>query len=426
MKVLVVGAGGREHAICWALNTSPLIEKLYCAPGNAGIADEVECINIHPENLKEIRSFCIKSDINFVVVGPEQPLCAGIVDMLERAGIAAFGPKANAALLEGSKAFTKNLCTRYGIPTAKYREFTNESVAIKYIETLDFPVVVKADGLAAGKGAIICNNKKESISAARSFLDQKSGNSNSKIVIEDFLVGEEVSFFALCDGKNLLPLATAQDHKRVGDGDTGPNTGGMGAYSPAPIMDHELCKRTMDEIIIPTVKAMSAEGRQYKGVLYAGLMITNEGPKLIEYNARFGDPECQVLMTRLDSDITEALIACSTGTLNKVKLRWRKEAALIVVMATKGYPGKYKSGSSIVGLEALHEIEHVKVFHAATRKEEGRIVANGGRVLGITALGNNISDAHFRAYQGVNSINWPDGFCRQDIGWRALAREQKN
>jgi phosphoribosylamine--glycine ligase len=424
MRVLVIGSGGREHALCWALGRSASVDALYCAPGNGGIAQEATCVDIDPFDFDGIIAFCRETGIDFVVVGPETPLCAGIADALGAAGIATFGPTADAAVLEGSKSFTKDLCARHGIPTAAYEKFTDADAAAAYIERQGAPIVVKADGLAAGKGAIVCETVADAVAAAREVLGGQFGEAGNEIVVEEFMTGEEASFFALCDGETALPLVTAQDHKRVGDGDTGPNTGGMGAYSPAPVMTDAMCERTMQEIILPTVRAMAAEGRPFKGVLYAGLMITDEGPKLIEYNVRFGDPECQVLMARLESDLAQALLACANGTLDRIALQWRDEAALVVVLASKGYPGTYGKGSVIAGLDAAGAIDNVKVLHAGTRAEGGRILANGGRVLGVTALGESITAAQANAYRAVDVIDWPEGFCRRDIGWRAVARER--
>ncbi len=420
MNVLVVGSGGREHALVWALAGSPLVDTLYCAPGNGGIAADAACIDIDAMDLDGIVGFCRSEEIDFVVVGPEQPLVAGLVDRLEAAGIKAFGPKAEAAVLEGSKAFTKDLCAKYGIPTAPYRRFRELDAATAYIQAQGAPIVVKADGLAAGKGAIVCPTEAEAIEAAAAILGGQFGEAGSEIVIEGFLDGEEASFFALSDGTHVLPLATAQDHKQVGDGDTGPNTGGMGAYSPAPVMTPAMVERTLNSIVLPTIQAMAAEGRPFKGVLYAGLMITVQGPQLIEYNVRFGDPEAQVLLPRLRSDLLPVLIACADGDLDQVDLSWREEAALAVVMATNGYPGAYEKGSEIENLAAAGDLPEVAIFHAGTRCEGGRTFADGGRVLGVTALGPDLRVAQLRAYEAVDVIDWPAGFCRRDIGWRAL------
>ncbi len=421
MKILVVGSGGREHALCWAIAASPLVEMLYCAPGNAGIAAEAECVPIGADDVEGIVEFATEHAIEFVVVGPEAPLVAGLVDRLEATGIKAFGPSAEAAQLEASKGFTKDLCTKYGIPTAAYGRFTEIGPAKAFIRDNGAPIVVKADGLAAGKGVIIAETIAEAEAAVDDMLGAGAfGAAGAEIVIEEFLTGEEASFFALVDGKHALPLVSAQDHKRVGDGDTGPNTGGMGAYSPAPIVTETMQAAVMERIITPTVEAMREEGAPYKGVLYAGLMIEDGEPKLLEFNVRFGDPECQVLMARLMSDVLPALIAARDGVLDMFDLRWHEDAALCVVMASEGYPGAYEKGSEISGLEAAGALDGVTVFHAGTRIEDGRVLADGGRVLGVTALRPTIAEAQARAYEAVGHVDWPQGFCRRDIGWRAI------
>jgi phosphoribosylamine---glycine ligase len=423
MRVLVVGSGGREHALCWAIAASPLCDKLFCAPGNAGIAEEAECVAIAAMDLDGLVAFCRNQRIDFVVVGPEQPLVAGLVDRLEAAGIAAFGPSQAAAALEGSKGFTKDFCARHAIPTAAYRRFTDAASAKAYIATQAMPIVVKADGLAAGKGVTIAHSVAEAAAAVdEAMLGGRFGSAGAALVVEAFLAGEEASFFALVDGVHALPLAGAQDHKAVGDGDTGPNTGGMGAYSPAPCLTAALEAEIMARIIKPTVAAMATEGRPFKGVLFAGLMLTTEGPQLIEYNTRFGDPECQVLMMRLKSDLLPALIAARDGALDDFDLRWRDETALCVVLAAKGYPGEPLKGAEIGGLAEAGRREGVKIFHAGTREEGGRILADGGRVLGVTALGASAAEAQRKAYETVDRIDWPEGFCRRDIGWRAVRR----
>ena len=421
MKILVVGSGGREHALCWAIAASPLVEQLYCAPGNAGIATEAECVPIGADDVDSLVEFAVDRAIEFVVVGPEAPLVAGLVDRLEAVGIKAFGPSAEAAQLEASKGFTKDLCTKYGIPTAAYGRFTEVGPAKAFIRDNGAPTVVKADGLAAGKGVIIAETVAEAEAAVDYMLSAGAfGAAGAEIVIEEFLTGEEASFFALIDGKHALPLVSAQDHKRVGDGDIGPNTGGMGAYSPAPIITEAMETAVMERIITPTVEAMREEGTPYKGVLYAGLMIEDGAPKLLEYNVRFGDPECQVLMARLMSDVLPALIAARDGVLDMFDLRWHEEAALCVVMASEGYPGAYDKGSEIRGLENAGGLDGVTVFHAGTRTEDTRVLADGGRVLGVTALMPTIAEAQTRAYEAVERIDWPQGFCRRDIGWRAV------
>jgi phosphoribosylamine--glycine ligase len=425
LNILILGSGGREHALAWKMAASPLAGKLFCAPGNAGIAQEAECVALDLADHAAVIAFCRANGIDFVVVGPEAPLCAGIVDDLEAAGIKAFGPTAAAARLEGSKGFTKDLCKANGIPTGAYERFRAAAPAKAYARAQGAPIVIKADGLAAGKGVVVALDVTEAEAAIDMMFEGGLGEAGAEVVVEEFLEGEEASFFALCDGETALPLASAQDHKRVFDGDEGPNTGGMGAYSPAAIMTPQMTQRAMDEIVLPTVRAMKAMGAPYKGVLYAGLMITADGPKLIEYNARFGDPECQVLMLRLMSDLIPALLAARDGVLRSFDLRWYDDAALTVVMAAKGYPGNYSRGSVIEGLDAAAEIEGVEIFHAGTRAEGGRILANGGRVLNVAAIGKTVREAKDRAYAAVDRIRWPDGFCRRDIGWRAVERESK-
>jgi phosphoribosylamine--glycine ligase len=423
MRILVVGAGGREHALCWTIAASPLCEEIYCAPGNAGIAQDATCVPVGAEDLDGLIALARDKRIDYVVVGPEGSLVAGLVDRLAEAGIKAFGPSAAAAALEGSKGFMKDLCAKYGIPTAGYRRFTEATAAKAYLREQGVPIVVKADGLAAGKGVTVATTLAEAEAAVEAAMEGDAfGTAGSELVIEEFLEGEEASFFALVDGETALPLATAQDHKRVGDGDTGPNTGGMGAYSPAPVLTEERCCEVMERIILPTVQGMKAEGRPYKGVLYAGLMVAPDGAiKLLEYNVRFGDPECQVLMMRLMSDLLPALIATTDGVLSSFDLRWYDEAALVVVMAAKGYPGPYSKGSAIRGLGDAAQNDDVMVFHAGTKAgPDGETLANGGRVLGVTAIAPDIAEAQARAYQAVDRIDWPEGFCRRDIGWRAV------
>ena len=426
MKVLVIGSGGREHALCWGLAKSPQLTKLYCAPGNAGIRDVAECFRLDAGDHRAVIQFCIDEGIDLVVVGPEAPLVDGLVDSLEGAEIPTFGPSAAAAMLEGSKGFTKDLCAAHNIPTAMYGRFVDADSAKAYVKANAGPVVVKADGLAAGKGVTVAQTEAEALAAIDACFAGEYGVAGTEVVIEERLLGEEASFFALVDGTTALPLATAQDHKQVGDGDTGPNTGGMGAYSPAPVMTDEICQRTMNEIILPTVKAMNDAGTPFRGVLYAGLMITSGGPQLIEYNVRFGDPECQVLMMRLNSDLLEVLCATVGGILPKIKLDWKPEAALSVVMAANGYPGAYAKGSMIHGLDHAGELDNVEIFHAGTELVDGTVVAAGGRVLNVTALGWTVDSARELAYEAVDRIKWPDGFCRRDIGHRAVSREVGN
>lgn len=422
MRVLVVGGGGREHALCWAISASPLCDALYCAPGNAGIAQDAECVPIAADDIETLVRFATENAIDFVVVGPEAALVMGLVDRLAEVGIKAFGPSAGAAMLEGSKGFMKDLCAKYDIPTAAYGRFTAAAAAKAYIEDQGAPIVVKADGLAAGKGVTVAQSVDEALAAVDAAMtDSAFGAAGQELVIEECMTGEELSFFVLVDGKTALPLVGAQDHKAAGDGDTGPNTGGMGAYSPAPALTEALQAEIMERIITPTVEGMAAEGTPFSGVLYAGLMLTEEGPKLLEYNVRFGDPECQVLMLRLRSDILPALVAACDGMLETFNLRWSDDVALTVVMAAKGYPGDYAKGSEIRGLDTI-SLEDAIVFHAGTVLEGGSLRANGGRVLNITASGATIAEAQAKAYAAVDQIDWPGGFCRHDIGWRAVAR----
>jgi len=422
MNILVIGGGGREHALCWKIAQSDMVENLYCAPGNGGISDQATCVSLNASNHDEVISFCREEGIGLVVVGPEAPLVDGLVDDLSEAGIKAFGPLAGAAQLEGSKGFTKDICAKYDIPTASYKRCNSLAEANTYIEKVGAPIVIKADGLAAGKGVIIATTKEEAIAANADIFGGQFGEAGSSVVIEEFLEGEEASFIVLVDGENILPLATSQDHKRAFDGDEGPNTGGMGAYSPAPVMTDEMCERVMAEIIKPSVEAMAKEGYPFKGVLYAGLMITKKGPELIEYNVRFGDPECQVILFRLKSDLVPAMLASIDGTLDQITLNWHDDVALTLVYATDGYPGPYQKGTEIKGLEGLNS-EDVFVFHAGTKKENGKTLATGGRVLNITARGKSVSEARDKAYGAINKIEWPEGFYRNDIGWRAIERE---
>jgi len=422
VKVLLVGSGGREHALAWALAKSPLLTKLYCAPGNAGIAQVAECVPIPATDFSAIAKFAAETRIDFAVIAADAQLVGGLWDVLEAAGIRALGPSKAAAVLEGSKGFVKDLCIEAGIPTAAYQRFTAPDAAKVYADSLGHPVVIKADGLAAGKGVIIAGSKAEADKAIEFMFEGGFGDSGHEIVVEEFMEGEEASFFALSDGETVIPLAGAQDHKRVGDGDVGPNTGGMGAYSPAPVLPPALEQVAMDKFIRPTVAAFAAKGRPYMGVLYLGLMITKSGPKLVEYNARFGDPECQVLMPRLKSDLLAMLLAARDGNLETIKPEWSDQTALTVVMASKGYPGTYEKGHVITGLDAAADMPGITVFHAGTERRGTDIIAVGGRVLNVTALGKGAAEAQARAYAAVEKIHWEGAFSRKDIGWRALRR----
>ena len=424
MKVLLIGSGGREHALAWKIAQSPMLEKLWCAPGNPGIADHGECIGLDVSDHAAVARFCTSNGIDLVVVGPEAPLVAGLADDLRAEGIAVFGASKEAAQLEGSKAYTKELCARMNIPTARWGRFDNAAGAKAYVEAQGAPIVVKADGLAAGKGVTVAETVDEACAAIDECFNGAFGAAGAEVIIEECMFGEEASFFCLCDGTTALPLTTAQDHKRVGDGDTGPNTGGMGAYSPAPVMTPALVERTMAEIIRPTVEGMATACGPFTGVLYAGLMITGEGPKLIEYNVRFGDPECQVLVMRMKDDMLPVLLATANGSLAGMTVGWHDDVALTVVMAAAGYPGTPKKGGIIRGLEAAGAGKDVVIFHAGTARGNGDIVANGGRVLDVTALGQTVSEARDRAYAAIEKIDWADGFCRTDIGWRAIERER--
>jgi phosphoribosylamine--glycine ligase len=423
MNVLLIGSGGREHALAWRLAASPLLTKLYAAPGNPGIAKEAELVALDIADHDAVRRFCLDHGIDLVVVGPEAPLVAGLADDLREAGIRVFGPSKAAAQLEGSKGFTKDLCARFGIPTGAYRRFSAPEPAKAYVQQQDAPIVIKADGLAAGKGVTVAMTLDEAIEALEACFDGSFGSAGAEVVVEEFLTGEEASFFCLCDGTTALPFGTAQDHKRVGDGDTGPNTGGMGAYSPAPVMTPEIVERTMREIVEPTMRGMADMGHPFQGVLFVGLMIGDKGPQLIEYNVRFGDPECQVLMMRLKEDLLVLLNAAVDGQLAHTSARWRDETALTVVMAAKGYPASPEKGSVIRGVEAATG-ENVEIFHAGTDLRGGELIANGGRVLNVTAMGASAGEAQKRAYEAVGRIDWPEGFCRRDIGWRAVERER--
>ena len=421
MNVLLIGSGGREHALSWKLAASPLLTKLYAAPGNPGIAEDAEIVPLKVEDHAAVIAFAKEKKIDLVVIGPEAPLTAGLADALIVEKIKVFGPQKIPATLEGSKSFTKRLCAEHDIPTAGFIETTSREEARKYIEKHGAPIVLKADGLHAGKGVIVAMDKKEALMA----VDQVFAmGGDAPVVIEEFLEGEEASYFCFVHGEQVLPLASAQDHKRVFDNDQGPNTGGMGAYSPAPVFTKAIEKIVLDKIVWPTARALAKAGTPYSGVLYIGLMITKDGPKLIEYNVRFGDPECQVLMPRMKDDLLTLMLATVNGELDKSSVRWRDEVAITVVFANKGYPGAYKSGAEIRGIEKANEIEGVTVFHAGTKHDGDKIVSNGGRVLNVTALGKSVTEARERAYKAISLIEWPEGFYRSDIGWRAIAREK--
>jgi phosphoribosylamine--glycine ligase len=418
MNVLLIGSGGREHALAVALAKSPLLTRLFVAPGNPGTASIAENVVIDVADFDAVIAFCRVQNIGFVVIGPEQPLVDGLVDVLDAAGIKSFGPSKAAARLEGSKGFTKDLCAKYNIPTGAYERFTAREPALAYVREKGAPIVVKADGLAAGKGVIVAMTLAEAEDAVDALFAGAFGAAGAEAVIEEFLDGEEASFFALSDGEKALAFASAQDHKRVGDGDTGPNTGGMGAYSPAPVVTDAIVAQVMKEIIEPTVAAMKAEGCPFKGVLFAGLMIGKNGPKLIEFNTRFGDPECQVMMARLEDDLLGLLLACAEGRLPQ-QVRLSPKTALTVVLAAQGYPAAPRKGGKIAGVEAAEKIPGVSVTHAGTKTEGGHLVANGGRVLNVIGLADNVAEAKALAYRGVDAITFPEGFCRRDIGWRS-------
>ena len=424
MKVLLIGSGGREHALAWKIAASPMLDKLFAAPGNPGIAEHGECVDLDVADHRAVVDFCRENGVDLVVIGPEAPLVAGLADDLKAANIAAFGPGKTAAQLEGSKGFTKDLCAKYDIPTAGYGRFSEAAAAKDYVRKNGAPIVIKADGLAAGKGVVIAMTVEEAFAAIDDCFAGAFGAAGAEVVVEEFLEGEEASFFCLCDGTTALPFGTAQDHKRVGDGDTGPNTGGMGAYSPAPVMTDAVTEQVMREIIEPTMKGMREMGAPFVGILYAGLMLTQDGPKLIEYNTRFGDPECQVLMLRLRDDLLTLMKGAVDGQLQHMSARWRNDAALTVVLAAKGYPEAPQKGGKISGLENVHQVPGVQVFHAGTFVKDGKLVANGGRVLNVTALGDTVTQARDRAYQAVELIDFQSGFCRRDIGWRAIEREE--
>ena len=420
MNILILGSGGREHALAWAVDQNPKCDTLYCAPGNAGIADVATCVDLNIDSGADVVVFCTAHDIAFVIVGPEGPLAAGVSDDLRAAGILTFGPSAAAAQLEASKAFTKEVCDASGAPTAAYARFTELEPAIEYVTTQGAPIVVKADGLAGGKGVIVALTVDEAIDGLRDIFGGVFGTAGAEVVIEEFMEGEEASFFILSDGKNILPIGTAQDHKRAYDGDKGPNTGGMGAYSPAPVMTDAVTAKALAEIVQPCVDEMARRGTPYQGVLYAGFMIKDGQPRLVEYNVRFGDPECQVLMMRLGAQALDAMLATAMGELDTVQLNWANDHALTIVYAAKGYPESYEKGTNIKGLGGLSNANRVQVFHAGTAMDGDQVLAIGGRVLNITARGATLQEARDRAYATIEKIEWANGFYRTDIGWRAL------
>ncbi|SFA96303.1 phosphoribosylamine--glycine ligase [Poseidonocella pacifica] len=420
MNILILGSGGREHSLAWAIMQNPKCDKLIVAPGNAGIADIADCATVNIEDGGAVAVFAEENAIDFVIIGPEAPLAAGVADRLREAGFLVFGPSQAAARLESSKSFTKEICDAANAPTAGYGHFTEADAARDYVRSKGAPIVVKADGLAAGKGVIVAQTEAEAIAAIDDMFSGAFGGAGAEVVIEDFMTGEEASFFVLCDGENVLPVGTAQDHKRIGEGDTGPNTGGMGAYSPAPIMTEEVIERALSEIVHPTVAEMRRRGTPYEGVLYVGLMIEDGAPRLVEYNVRFGDPECQVLMMRLGAQALDLLHACAEGRLAETTVNWADDHAMTVVMAAAGYPGAYEKGSEIRGMGNLPENSSQMVFHAGTRRRDGKLEAAGGRVLNVTARGATLREAADRAYELVDRIDWPEGICRRDIGWRAL------
>ncbi|SLN21396.1 Phosphoribosylamine--glycine ligase [Roseovarius albus] len=420
MNILILGSGGREHALAWAVMQNPKCDKLIAAPGNPGMAQIAECAALDIEDGATVATFCSENTIDFVIVGPEAPLAAGVADRLREAGILTFGPSQAAAQLEASKNFTKEICDAAKAPTAGYGHFTNSEAAKAYIREQGAPIVVKADGLAAGKGVIVAETEEQALAAIDDMFGGTFGGAGAEVVIEEFMEGEEASLFVLVDGEDVLAIGTAQDHKRVGEGDTGPNTGGMGAYSPAPVLSAEIEAKAMDEIVRPTMKAMADRGMPYQGVLYAGLMIKDGQPRLVEYNVRFGDPECQVLMMRLGAQALDLMQAAAEGRLDKAQVNWADDHAMTVVLAAEGYPGSYEKGTVINGLGNCPEDSKNMVFHAGTSARDGQIVATGGRVLNVTARGANLQEARDRAYAMVDQIDWPQGFHRRDIGWRAL------
>ena len=425
MKVLVVGSGGREHALVWKIAQSPLVTKVYCAPGNPGISELAENVSIKVDDLQGLLGFAKKENIGLTVVGPELPLSLGIVDLFEEHGMKVFGARKNAAVIEASKAFSKDLMKKYNVPTAAYEVFTEIEPAVAFVDRVGTPIVIKADGLAAGKGVVIAQTREEAVATVNDMLSGKTfGSAGARVVIEEFLRGEEASFLAFTDGKNIIPLASAQDHKAVFDGDKGPNTGGMGAYSPAPVVTPAIHEKVMEQVMRRTVDGMAAEGRPYRGVLYAGLMIDGNSIKTLEFNARFGDPECQPLLMRMKSDIVPVLLAVADGDISRADIQWHDKAAVCVVMAAEGYPGDYRKGDEITGLDKAAELDDLFVFHAGTATRDGKYVTSGGRVLGVTALGDNVKGAIELAYRGVGAISWSGVHYRTDIGAKALDREK--
>ncbi|MGB0157869.1 MAG: phosphoribosylamine--glycine ligase [Thalassovita mediterranea] len=420
MNILILGSGGREHALAWAVMQNPKCDKLIVAPGNAGIAQIADCASLDILSGAAVVNFCEENAIDFVIVGPEAPLAEGVADRLRDAGVLVFGPSAAAAKLEASKSFTKEICDAANAPTAGYGHFTDAEAAKAHIRANGAPIVVKADGLAAGKGVIVAMDEQTALDAIDDMFGGEFGDAGAEVVIEEFMEGEEASYFILVDGEDCLAIGTAQDHKRVGEGDTGLNTGGMGAYSPAPVLSDAIAEKAMNEIIKPTMKVMADRGMPYQGVLYAGLMIKDRQPRLVEYNVRFGDPECQVLMLRLGAQALDLMQACAEGRLAEAQVNWADDHAMTVVMAAKGYPGAYEKGSVINGLDALPETSSEMCFHAGTGSKDGQIIATGGRVLNVTARGASLKEAQEGAYAMVDQIDWPEGFCRRDIGWRAL------
>lgn len=425
MKLLLIGSGGREHALAWKLAQSPLAEVIYVAPGNPGIAElpKCECISLNIEDLDAVAKFAEDNAIGLTVVGPEAPLVAGLADVLEARGLAVFGPSKAAAQLEGSKAFSKAIMAKYNVPTAFFKTCEDKETALAYVEEKGAPIVIKADGLAAGKGVVVAMNKQDALDAVEDMMGNNIfGSAGARVVIEEFMDGEEASLLAFTDGKTILPMIASQDHKRVGDGDQGPNTGGMGTYAPAPVLTEELRVKATETILKPMIAAMQAEGTPYKGCLYAGLMVKGDSIKVVEFNCRFGDPETQVVLPLLDSDLVEVMLACAKGNLADIDVQWKKQAAVCVVMASEGYPGSYKKGLPITGLAEANALEGAVVFHAGTKMVDGQVATNGGRVLGVTAVAEDIKAARDKAYEAVEKINFSGAFCRKDIAWRALKR----